>query len=54
MLWLRGLGVPQAEARDAIARSAQVPATTLEDRLRAALEALRETYASRCADRATG
>ena len=50
MLGLRGLGVAPADARDARARSAHVPATTLAERLRAALQALRVTYANRSAE----
>ena len=50
MLGLRGLGVAPADARDALARSAHVPATTLAERLRAALQALRTTYANRSAE----
>ena len=47
---LRGLGVKPVDAGDALARSAHVPATTLEDRLLAAVKALRTTYAGRCSD----
>jgi hypothetical protein len=47
---LRGLGVKPADARRALERSAAVPATTLEERLRAALAALHAIYSSRCAE----
>jgi hypothetical protein len=47
---LRAMGVKPAEARDAVARSARAAAATVEERVVAALRALRTTYASRCAE----
>jgi hypothetical protein len=50
---LRSLGVAPADARDAVARSAHVTAASLPERLRAALQALRVTYANRSAEPST-
>jgi len=50
ILGLRGLGWTTADARHAVAESAQVSATTIEDRMRAALSVLHTRYTSRCSE----
>lgn len=50
LLGLRGLGFTAAEARTALTRSAHVPATTLEQRLRVALAELHRAHAHRCSE----
>ncbi len=50
LLALRGLGFTATEAHTAMASSAHVPATTLEQRLRAALAQLRPGSPGRCSD----
>ena len=50
LLGLRGLDVKLADARQALAASAPVPAATLEERMRAALAALRTLYVRRCTE----
>jgi 5-methylcytosine-specific restriction endonuclease McrA len=52
MLGLRGLGFTPGEARTALARSAHLPATTLEQRLRVALAELHRVRAHRCREEA--
>ena len=52
LLGLRGLGFTAVEARTALTRSAHVPATTLEERLRVALAELHRAHARRCSERA--
>jgi hypothetical protein len=47
ILGLRGLGWTAADARHAVAESAHIAATTIEDRLRAALAVLHTRYTSR-------
>ncbi len=53
LLGLRGLGFTPVEARAALARSAHLPATTLEQRLRVALAELHRAHANRCSEGAT-
>ena len=50
LLGLRGLGFTAAEARTALARSAHLPATTLEQRLRVAFAELHRAHAHRCSE----
>jgi hypothetical protein len=50
LLGLRGLGFTAGEASTALARSAHLPATTLEQRLRVALAELHRARAHRCAE----
>ena len=50
LLGLRGLGVTAGDAREAVRLSVGGCATTLEDRLRGALQALRTIYANRTAE----
>jgi hypothetical protein len=50
LLGLRGLGFTAAEAGVALARSAHLPATTLEQRLRVALAELHRSHAHRCSE----
>jgi hypothetical protein len=52
LLGLRGLGFTASEAGTALARSAHLPATTLEQRLRVALAELHRARAHRCAEEA--
>ena len=47
---LCGLGFKATEARSALAKTAHLPATTLEQRLRPALAALHPTRAGRCSE----
>ncbi len=50
LLGLRGLGFTDAEARTALARSAHLPSTTLEQRLRISLAELHRAHANRCSE----
>jgi hypothetical protein len=50
LLGLRRLGFTAAEARTALARTAHLPATTLEQRLRVALVELQRAHAHCCAE----
>ena len=50
LLALRTLGVKPADARYALAGSADIPAPTLEERLRAALRVLNTVYTRRCSE----
>jgi hypothetical protein len=50
ILGLRGLGWTAADARRAVSESANASATTIEDRMRAALAVLHARYISRCSE----
>jgi hypothetical protein len=50
LLGLRRLGFTATEARTALGRTAHLPATTLEQRLRAALAELHRALAHRCSE----
>jgi hypothetical protein len=52
LLGLRSLGFTAGEAGTALARSAHLPATTLEQRLRLALAELHRAHGRRCAEAA--
>jgi hypothetical protein len=52
LLGMRGLGFTATEARTAVIKSAHLPASTLEQRLRVALAVLHPTHANRCSEEA--